>query len=192
MSDDAIRASTPGGLRKSRTSDELDRLAATEYETLRKLTHRLKRHFAGLAGPGTLSLIHEAYMSLRNSGESWHDRAHFLAVASLKLRHLIVDHARASQARKRGGEQVRISLDAEAIPAKKAVMDILLLDEALNRLARREMRQHRVAELRLFGGLSVEEIAAVLHVSERTVKDDWHLARAWLARELRSDSREHT
>jgi RNA polymerase sigma factor (TIGR02999 family) len=113
-------------------------------------------------------------------------------VAALQVRHLLVDHVRATLAHKRGGDRVRVSLDADAIPAKEPVIDVLVLDEALNRLALQETRQHRVAELRLFGGLSVEEIAAVLKVSERTVKEDWRLARAWLARELRSVSAEDT
>lgn len=193
MSDDASRPSPPGASRRPRAADELDRFAATEYETLRVLTHRLRRRgLVGHDGPGTDSLIHEAYLRLRNSGKSWHDRSHFLAVAALQLRHLIVDHARRSHAQKREGEHVRVSLDAEEIPAREPVIDVLVLDEALGRLARQETRQHRVAELRLFGGLSVEEIAAVLEVSERTVKEDWRLARAWLARELRSDPGEKT
>jgi len=129
------------------------------------------------------------YLSLKKTGhESWNDRTHFLAVASLQLRHLIVDHARANQARKRGGDQVRVSLDEDASLASKPAMDVLVLDEALKRLAGHDGRQHRVAELRLFGGLSMAEIGAVLEVSERTVKEDWRQARAWLARELRSGS----
>src|SRR5262245_53470332 len=133
MSDDQA----PGGSRRPRVADELDRLAATEYETLRELTHLLKRRgFAAPGSPGTVSLLHEAYLRLRSgANDSWHDRTHFLAVASLQLRHLLVDHARAAQAKKRGGEQVRVSLDAETIPAKAPVMDVLVLDEALNRLA---------------------------------------------------------
>ena len=168
----------------------LDGLAATEYDALRELTHRLKRRRApGNLGPGTNSLVHETYMSLKSAGtRSWHDRTHFLAVASLQLRHILVDHARATQAQKRGGDQQRVSLDAEAIPAQNPTMDVLVLDEALSRLARQDARQHRVAEMRQFGGLSVEEIAAVLKVSERTVKEDWRQAREWLAAYLRSDS----
>ncbi len=181
MSDRATRPRMP---------DSLDRFTAAEYETLRDLTHRLKRRWILAQGaPGTDSLVHEAYLRLKNVGHrSWHDRTHFLAVASLQLRHLLVDHARATQARKRGGGQVLVHLDEESTPAERSTMDVLVLDEALNRLARHDERQHRVAELRLFGGLSVEEIAAVLRVSERTVKEDWRLARTWLAAQLRSDS----
>jgi len=192
MTDDKDRASTWDPSRPSPAPTQLDQLTTSEYETLRELTHRLRRRgFPGRADPGTESLLHEAYLRLRDARNgSWHDRTHFLAVATLQLRHLLVDHARAAQAAKRGGDHVRVSLDTDTIPAKERAMDVLVLDEALNRLAIQEARQHRVAELRLFGGLSIEEIAAVLGVSERTVKEDWRLGRAWLARELRSGSRE--
>jgi RNA polymerase sigma factor (TIGR02999 family) len=171
-------------------SETLDRFTAAEYETLRELTHRLRRRLgSGRTVPGTDSLVHEAYLRLKSAGnETWHDRTHFLAVASLQLRHLLVDHARAASARKRGGGQVRVSLDEDRISATKPAMDVLVLDEALRGLARRDARQHRVAELRLFGAMTVGEIAAALAVSERTVKEDWRLAKAWLARWLRNDS----
>jgi RNA polymerase sigma factor (TIGR02999 family) len=174
-----------------RRSDTLDRFTTAEYETLRDFAHRLKRRWVLAGGaPGTDSLVHEAYLRLKNvDNRSWHDRTHFLAVASLQLRHLLVDHARATHARKRGGGQVLVHLEEESIPAGRSAMDVLVLDEALHRLARHDERQHRVAELRLFGGLLVEEIAAVLGVSERTVKEDWRLARTWLAEQLRADSR---
>ena len=169
---------------------KLDGFAATEYEKLRALAHGLRRRVAAWrAVPGTDSLVHDTYLSLKSGGhESWEDRNHFLAVASLQLRHLLVDHARASQARKRGGGQILVSLDEGANLTPKPAMDVLVLDEALERLARHDARQHRVAELRLFLGLSVAEVAEVLAVSERTVKEDWWLARAWLAKELRPAS----
>ena len=85
---------------------------------------------------------------------------------------------------------MRVSLDEEALSAQTPAMDVLVLDEALSQLARQDARQHRVAEMRLFGGLSVEEIGAILEVSERTVKEDWRQARLWLAAYLRSDSGE--
>ena len=171
-------------------SEMLDRFTAAEYETLRELTHRLRRRLgSGRTVPGTDSLIHEAYLRLKSAGnETWHDRTHFLAVASLQLRHLLVDHARAATAKKRGGGQVRVSLDEDKISATKPAMDVLALDEALTGLARHDARQHRVAELRLFGAMSVEEIATALAVSERTVKEDWRLAKSWLAKRLRNRS----
>ena len=168
---------------------ELDRLAAAEYQALRELTHRLRRRAPKDADPETESLIHEVYVRLKRTGnEAWSDRAHFLAVAALQLRHVLVDHLRATQAQKRGGDAVRVTFDDEAAPAPQSLMIVLALDEALTRLAQNDARQHRVAELRLFGGLSAEEIGEILGVSPRTVRDDWSQARAWLAEQLRPTS----
>jgi RNA polymerase sigma-70 factor (ECF subfamily) len=177
-------------MNNERDGAKLDRLASTEYQKLRALAHNLRRRVPATRGvPGTDSLVHETYLRLKSAGhESWHDTAHFLAVASLQLRHLLVDYARATRADKRGGDQVRVRLDENANSAPEPAMDVLVLDETLKRLARHDARQHRVAELRLFGGLSVTEIAGVLKVSERTVKEDWRQAKAWLAAQLRSDS----
>lgn len=190
MNDDTDRALDPASPERSGATEKLDGFAAEEYEKLRALAHSLRRRVAALHGvPGTDSLVHDAYLSLKGAGqESWRDRSHFLAVASLQLRHLLVDRARATLARKRGGDQVRVSLDENASVAVKPAMDVLALDEALNRLAGHDVRQHRVAVLRLFLGLSVAEIGSILEVSERTVKEDWRQAREWLARELRPDS----
>lgn len=181
---------TPEAAARSRTAEKLDRVAVREYDELRTLARRLKRRVAAWSVlPGTNSLVHETYLRLKGSGhESWNDRTHFLAVATLQLRHVLVDHVRAAKADKRGGDRVRVSLDENANLAPRSSVDALALDEALNKLALHDARQHRVAELRLFGGLSVAEIGAVVGVSERTVKEDWRQARAWLAKRLRSDS----
>lgn len=191
MNDDPNGATPPAPPPGSPVAAKLDELAATEYQTLRALAHRLRRRGGDLrAAPGTDSLVHEAYLSLKKAGhESWQDRTHFIAVAALQLRHVLVDHARSKGAGKRGGDQVRVSLDEDASIAPKSVLDVLVIDQALQRLERHDARQHRVAELRLFGGLSVAEIGAVIEVSERTVKEDWRQARAFLARELRPGSR---
>ena len=191
MNDDTDRALAAASPARSDATEKLDGFAAEEYEKLKALAHSLRRRVAALHGvPGTDSLVHDAYLSLKGAGhESWRDRAHFLAVASLQLRHLLVDRARATLAHKRGGDRVRVSLDENASVAVKPAMDVLALDEALTRLARHDVRRHRVAVLRLFLGLSVAEIGSILEVSERTVKEDWRQAREWLARELRPDSR---
>lgn len=189
MSDDTSGTVTPAQPRPSPVAGKLDGWAATEYQKLRSLAYTLRRRLAPPGAPGTDSLVHEIYLKLKSAGhELWNDRTHFVAVAALQLRHLLVDHARAARSRKRGGDQVQVSLDEDANLAPKPALDVLVLDEALQRLARHDARQHRVAELRLFGGLSMVEIAAVLEVSERTVKEDWRQARAFLARELRPDS----
>ena len=175
----AAQAQVPAGL---------DGLTTAEYQELCGLAHHLRRRLASSRGvPGTESLVHEMYLRLKGAGhESWHDRAHFIAVAVLQLRHLLVDHARATAAQKRGGEHVLVSFDEGAFGVARSALDVVVVDEALQRLARHDARQHQVAELRLFGGLSVAEIAAVLAVSERTVKEDWRQAREFLARALRS------
>ena len=172
-----------------KTPGELDRLAATEYQALRDITHRLRGRGPRNADPETESLIHEVYVRLKRTGnEAWSDRTHFLAVAALQLRHVLVDHVRATHAQKRGGDAVRVTLDDEAAPAPQSLLIVLALDQALNRLAQLDPRQHRVAELRLFGGLSADEIGELLNIAPRTVRDDWSQARAWLGEQLRPAS----
>jgi RNA polymerase sigma-70 factor (ECF subfamily) len=180
MDDEITPPSTPGAL---------DQLAASEYQSLRELTRRLRRRGSREPDPETESLVHEVYVRLKRTGnESWNDRTHFLAVAALQLRHVLVDLARAARAQKRGGHDARVTLDDEAHADPQSLVEVLAVDEALKALAQREPRQHRVAELRLFGGLSVEEIAQVLDVSPRTVREDWRQAKAWLTRQLRPAS----
>jgi RNA polymerase sigma factor (TIGR02999 family) len=129
------------------------------------------------------ALVHEAYLRLIDStGIDWKGRAHFFAVAALQMRRVLVEHARARRAKKRGG--TRVTLDEAIAPAPDDVLDVLALDEALTRLAGRSERQCRVVELRFFAGLSVKETAFVMGISETTVKEQWRLARARLRREL--------
>jgi len=114
----------------------------------------------------------------------WQNRLHFFAIAAQQMRRILVDHVRQRQAAKRGGSNIRLPLD-EAIGVRSGQdLDFEALDEALTRLAAIDVQQSRVVELRFFGGLSVEETAKVLNVSERTVKRDWQVAKAWLRREL--------
>jgi RNA polymerase sigma factor (TIGR02999 family) len=115
---------------------------------------------------------------------NWQNRAHFLAMAARLMRRILVDLARARQYQKRGGGALQVSFtEALSVPAKAE--DLVALDEALSALARFDERRSRVVELRFFGGLSVEETAAVLKISTDTVMRDWKLARTWLRRELR-------
>ncbi|MGC2605171.1 MAG: ECF-type sigma factor, partial [Silvibacterium sp.] len=131
------------------------------------------------------ALINEAYIRLAEaSGSVWQDRAHFLAVAAHVMRHVLVDHARARSAGKRGGVQNQVTLDENVLPAPSQSVDVLALHEALERLTELDPRQGRIVELHFFGGLSFEEIAEVIQVSERTVKRDWALARIWLFKEV--------
>jgi RNA polymerase sigma-70 factor, ECF subfamily len=132
------------------------------------------------------ALVHEVYLRLSQSSHpQWRDRTHFFAVAAAAMRRVLVDHARERRALKRGGGRLaRIDLDPALIAAPAGV-DIIALDAALTRLAALNERQSRIVELRFLGGLTVEETAAFLGVSPRTVKLDWNMARAWLRAQLR-------
>ena len=163
----------------------VDRLVPLVYQELRIIAHR---QLAAVGRGGTLqttALVHEAYLKLVDqSRASLHDRAHFLAVASIAMRHVLVDRAKARAALKRGGDQRRITLDEEAIAVDDQPEALLQLHEALNQLALLQPRLARVVECRFFGGLNEEEIAEALDVTVRTVQRDWAKARMLLRRAL--------
>ena len=132
------------------------------------------------------ALVNEAYVRLVDGTVvDWHDRAHFLAVAARIMRRILVDHARARGARKRGGGDARVTFDEALVVTAEARENFVALDDALESLAKFDERKSRVVELRFFGGLSVEETAGVLKVSVDTVMRDWRLAKAWLQAEMR-------
>jgi RNA polymerase sigma-70 factor, ECF subfamily len=134
------------------------------------------------------ALVNEAYVRLVDGkAVAWQDRAHFLAVAARVMRRILVDHARARHAQKRGGEGARVSFDDALVVTDEPRQDVVALDDALEALARFDERKSRVVELRFVGGLSVEETASVLNVSADTVMRDWRLSKAWLQRELRGE-----
>ena len=137
------------------------------------------------------ALVNEAYVRLVD-GQSveWQDRAHFLAVSARVMRRILVDHARAKQAQKRGGGGGRVTFDEALVVTDEPRQDVAALDDALEALAKFDERKSRVVELRFFGGLSVEETASVLNVSRDTVMRDWRLAKAWLQGEMRGDHAE--
>lgn len=168
--------------------DALDRLFPQVYQDLRERAHRrLARGGAG-ATLDTTGLVHETFLKLVESGSrAWNDRVHFLAVASRAMRQIVVDQARRRLSGKRGGGAGPVSLDPGRIPSPERAEELVALDEALERLAALAPRLARTVELRFFGGLSVEETAAALGTSPRTVKRDWQKARALLYRELRGD-----
>ncbi len=133
----------------------------------------------------TTDLIHEAYLRLIDQQHvGWQNRLHFFGIAAQVMRRILVDHARSRQAAKRGGSDIRLPLDEVLMVLPGKDLDFVALDEALNKLAEIDPQQSQVVELRFFSGLSVEETAKVLDVSERTVKRDWNVAKAWLRREL--------
>lgn len=132
-------------------------------------------------------LVHEAFIKLVDKREiEWQDRNHFLAVAALAMRRILVDHARGRNREKRGGQFEDIPLeDAGPAAASLPSIDLIALDEALNKLAAFDERQAKIVELKYFGGMTLEETASILNISEVTVKRDWQIARAWLRNELR-------
>lgn len=134
------------------------------------------------------ALVNEAYLRLHGlANVPWHDRAHFFAIASRIMRRVLVDHARANLAQKRGAGSPRVQLDdglREGAPAMDAAR-LIDLDRALDRLAAEEPRLSRLIELRFFGGLNIDEVSALLDCSPRTAKRDWAFARAWLLHKLR-------
>jgi len=164
----------------------LDRLFPLVYQELRAIARRHvgSRKNGSLA---TTELVHEAYLKLVDQSRAqWRDRAHFFALASAAMRHVLVDRARARTARKRGGEQRQITLDDEMLAVDNDADSLLAIDEALTQLAELEPRLARVVECRFYGGLSEEEIAEALGVNVRTVQRDLAKARMLLSRALGS------
>lgn len=163
----------------------LDKLTPLVYEELRQQAARyLRKERPGHSLQAT-ALINEAYLRLIDVKDvQWQNRAHFFAIAANLMRRILVDHARRRDAEKRGGSQVLLTLDDAFAAAEQPDVDLLAIDEALNKLAMIDAQQARVVELRFFSGLTVEETAAALGVSPKTVKRDWSVARAWLRREI--------
>ena len=164
-----------------------ERLAPLIYAELQKLARRSMRR----ENPGhtleTGALINEAYLRLADwKSARWENRAHFYGVASQIMRRVLVDYARARNNQKRGGGARPISLEDTIAASPVRGVDLVALDEALERLTALDPRKGRVVELRFFGGLSVEETAAVLEISPFTVIRDWNFAKVWLHREIRA------
>jgi RNA polymerase sigma-70 factor, ECF subfamily len=131
------------------------------------------------------ALVNEAFLRLVDQTcVEWNSRAHFLAVAAQAMRQILIDHARGRIRTKRGGRLCRVAMDEAATPLTDSNLELLSLDEALQKLAALDERQSRIVELRFFGGMTVDEVAHVLGVSKSTVESEWRMARAWLHREL--------
>ena len=160
------------------------------YDELRRLAANYLRHERPGQTLQATALVHEAFLRLsKEKNHPWKDRTHFLAIAALSMRQILVQRARARHAGKRGGPNAdRITLDesvmAERAPGATGGVDVLALDAALERLAALDPHQAKIVELRYFGGLTVEEAADALDISPATVKRHWTLARAWLKKEL--------
>ena len=164
--------------------DVLDQLLPAIYDELRRLASSYLRRERQDHTLQTTALVHEAFLKLVDQhAVRWQNRAHFFGIAAQAMRRILVDHARAHRAGKRGDGQRAVPLD-DAILGEVPNIDVLALDEALTRLAALDPQQSRVVELRFFGGLTMEETAEVMRISPATVGREWALAKAWLYAEL--------
>ena len=162
-----------------------ERLMPLVYDELWRLARSFLARERGGHTLQPTALVHEAYVRLVDQTRvSWQNRSHFYGIASSMMRRVLIDHARAHVAEKRGGAAVRLSVDDVDIPVEQRASGLLALDEALSRLAQFDERKSKVVEMRFFGGMSDEEIAEALGVTTRTVLRDWKTARLWLFREL--------
>jgi RNA polymerase sigma factor (TIGR02999 family) len=165
-----------------------EKLIPLIYEELRRIARRCLVNQRGDHTLQSIDLVNEAYLRLvGRQAVDWHDRVHFFAVASRLMRGILVDHARMRGAAKRGGNATKILLNGETIAfaENKTELDLLVLDEALTRLASFDPRLSQIVEMRFFGGLSIEDTSGALGISPATVKREWATARLWLYNALR-------
>jgi RNA polymerase sigma-70 factor, ECF subfamily len=165
--------------------EKVDLLVQALYGELRRLAASyLRRERTGHTLQPT-ALVNEVYLRLvEQDGTEWKNRGHFFAIAAQAMRRVLVDHARRNQAAKRGGPLPRLSLEQAIVYSREQAGGLVALDELMQRLARIDPQQAQIVELRVFGGLTVEEAAEALGISPATVKRDWAMAKAWLAREM--------
>ena len=157
---------------------------AIVYPQLRAIAQRQLTHESDGHTLQPTALVHEAYLRLIDADIEWEDRKHFFAVAARAMRRVLVDHARARRREKRGGDAVFVTLD-DQLAIDHAGVDLIALDEALDRLAEVDERKARAVELHYFGGLSYDETARALDVSPATIDRDLRMAKAWLVQQLR-------
>ena len=154
--------------------DELHRQAA-RYMRRERPDHTLQ----------TTALIHEAFLKLIDQRSvNWESRTHFFAIAAQAMRRILVDYAKTAHRKKRGGNDIKLPLDETELTAQERSVDLIALDEALEKLTERDPQQARIVELRYFSGLTLEQTAEALHISRATVASDWSIAKVWLYREL--------
>lgn len=170
-------------------SDAAAHLMPAVYAELRRLARQYLQRERGDHTLQPTALVHEAYLRLAGQKEmQWQNRAQFYAVSSRLMRRILVDHARAHLAEKRGGGAEKIELDEADLRPEERPANLLALDDALAQLATIDVRKSRVVELRFFGGLTVEQTAEALELNAATVRRDWTFAKAWLHRVLRDPS----
>ena len=165
--------------------EALDALLPLVYKELRRLAHFQLRNERPDHTLQTSALVHEAYLRLVGlNSPVWESRTHFFAIAAQLMRQILVDYARRHRAAKRGADSPKVSLENAVMAAQAKGVDIILLDDALQSLAKIDPRQAQVVELRFFGGLSLQEISEALRIAPATAQRDWTAARAWLHREM--------
>lgn len=188
MTDPAIRSDVLEALNRG-DRESLDQIVSVLYDELRQIAHRQLARTRPYDGNDrtlvTTALVNEAYLKLvGQSPDRWADRTHFLSLAAIAMRHVLIDRARAQAAQRRGGGGAHVTLDDAAVDADRSPERLLEIDEALDQLAKISPRLVRVVECRFYGGLSEEEIAEALSVTVRTVQRDWAKARVLLRRAL--------
>jgi RNA polymerase sigma factor (TIGR02999 family) len=167
-------------------SDAQNHLIRLVYDQLRRIASRQLRSERPNHTLQSTALVHEAYLCLLGkSGGDWKDRAHFFGAAACAMRHILVDHARAARAQRRGGAAVPVEMSDMLAGIESRVDEILAVDQALGRLREISPRQESIVEMRFYAGFTEEEIAEILQLSPRTVKREWAVARAWLHGEMR-------
>jgi RNA polymerase sigma-70 factor (ECF subfamily) len=163
----------------------LDELMPLVHRELKRIARNFMRRQNAGHTLQTTALVNEAFVRLVDSDKvNWQDRSHFFAISAQLMRRVLVDAARRKLSAKRGGERVQVTLADDVKSTEADQVDVVAIDEALQRLAALNQRQCQIVELRYFGGLTEDEIAETLNISSRTVRRDWNLARAWLYREL--------
>ena len=171
----------------SEREDALAELVPELYSELRRRAAYYLRRERGNHTLQTTALVHEAYLRLVDQKQvHWQNKEQFLGVAAQLMRRILVDYSRSHQAAKRGGNVDKVFVEEAAIVGKERAADVVAVDAVLTKLAEFDPAQARLVELRFFGGLTIEEVAGVLGVSPATVKRNWGVAKAWLARELRT------
>ncbi len=166
-------------------ADLNEHLYAAVYDELRRLAGRLMRAERAGHTLEPTALVHEAYIRLVDQTRvEWENRAHFFAIAARVMRRILIDHARRKARLKRGGGEQRVTWDEALGITRDPSYEVIALDSALTRLSKLDRRMERVVELRIFGGMTLKEIAHALGVSKRTIDDDWMVAKQWLTHEL--------
>ena len=176
-----LPARIPGG-----DEEAASQLAPLVYNELRQMAAAYMRHERPDHTLQATALVNEAYLRLAGGNRRAQNRAHFLAIAAHTMRQVLMDYGRRHRAGKRGGG-LKVDIDANLFVAPGTLDDVMEVDQALERLERIDPRQGRLIELRFFGGLSVEEAAEAMNVSEATVKREWRSARAWLLKEMATE-----